>query len=147
MGGEEEVGEGGVGGGGGGWLEGGVFWGVQVGGERFGGAENKRVWIGFRRMKSNYQMFKLWWLAVLPLAKDAIHIYIGFLCLLLALILFRRKLSSFTALIPGLLVSHRDGGPGPAGRLRLGGASRTSSTRTCCRSCWCLLARWQTFNF
>ena len=36
---------------------------------------------------------------------EAIHVYIGFLCLLLALILFRRRLSSFTALIPGIVVS------------------------------------------
>ena len=56
-------------------------------------------------MKSSYQIFKLGWLAVLPLTKDAIHVYIGFLCLLVALILFRRKLSSFAALIPGLLVA------------------------------------------
>ncbi|MFL6202761.1 MAG: hypothetical protein ACJ76J_26630 [Thermoanaerobaculia bacterium] len=56
-------------------------------------------------MKSDYQVFKLWWVSVLPLTKDAIHVYIGFLCLLLALILFRRKLGSFTALIPGILVS------------------------------------------
>jgi hypothetical protein len=56
-------------------------------------------------MKSSYQVFKLWWVSVLPLTKDAIHVYIGFLCLMLALILFRRRLSSFTALIPGLLVS------------------------------------------
>lgn len=56
-------------------------------------------------MQSNYQVFKLGWLAVLPLTKDAIHIYIGFLCLLVALILFRRSLTSYTALIPGLLVS------------------------------------------
>jgi len=56
-------------------------------------------------MKSDYQVFKLWWVSVLPLTKDAIHVYIGFLCLLLALILFRRRLGSFTALIPGLLVS------------------------------------------
>jgi hypothetical protein len=54
-------------------------------------------------MRSSYQLFKLGLLAVLPLAKDAIHVYIGFLCLLVALVLFRRKLSSFTALIPGLL--------------------------------------------
>ena len=56
-------------------------------------------------MNSRYQLFKLGLLAVLPLAKDAIHVYIGFLCLLVALILFRRKLSSFTALIPGLVVA------------------------------------------
>jgi hypothetical protein len=56
-------------------------------------------------VQSNYQVFKLGWLAVLPLTKDAIHIYIGFLCFLVALILFRRSLSSYTALIPGLLVA------------------------------------------
>jgi hypothetical protein len=56
-------------------------------------------------VQSNYQVFKLGWLAVLPLTKDAIHIYIGFLCFLVALILFRRSLTSYTALVPGLLVS------------------------------------------
>lgn len=56
-------------------------------------------------MQSNYQVFKLGWLAVLPLTKDAIHIYIGFLCFLVALILFRRRLTSFWALLPGVLVS------------------------------------------
>ena len=45
-------------------------------------------------MKSEYQVFKLWWLAVLPLTKDAIHVYIGFLCLLVALILLRRRLEA-----------------------------------------------------
>lgn len=56
-------------------------------------------------MESNYQIFKLAWLSVLPLTKDAIHVYIGFLCLLVALLLFRRKLSSPWALLPGILVS------------------------------------------
>jgi hypothetical protein len=56
-------------------------------------------------MHSTYQILKLWVLAVIPLTKDAIHIYIGFLCLLTALIVFRRRLSSYQALIPGLLVS------------------------------------------
>jgi hypothetical protein len=56
-------------------------------------------------MKSNYQLLKLWLLAALPLTKDAIHVYIGFLCLLVALIVFRRRLTSYQALIPGLLVS------------------------------------------
>jgi len=54
---------------------------------------------------SDYQLFKLWWLAVLPLAKDAIHVYIGFLCLLVSILVFRLRLSSFRALILGLLVS------------------------------------------
>jgi hypothetical protein len=56
-------------------------------------------------MKSDYQLFKLWWLAVLPLTKDAIHLYIGFLCLLITLVAFRRRLSSYQALIPGLVLS------------------------------------------
>ena len=56
-------------------------------------------------MKSNYQLLKLWLLAALPLTKDAIHVYIGFLCLLVALILLRRRLTSYWALLPGLVVS------------------------------------------
>jgi len=56
-------------------------------------------------MKSNYQLLKLWLLAALPLTKDAIHVYIGFLCLLVALIVFRRRLTSYWALVPGLVVS------------------------------------------
>jgi hypothetical protein len=56
-------------------------------------------------MKSNYQLLKLWLLAALPLTKDAIHVYIGFLCLLVALIVLRRRLTSYWALVPGLLVS------------------------------------------
>ena len=56
-------------------------------------------------MKSGYQVFKLWWLSVLPLTKDAIHIYIGFLCLVFALVALRRKLTSYWALAPGILVS------------------------------------------
>jgi len=56
-------------------------------------------------MKSDYQVWKLWWTSVLPLTKDAIHVYIGMLCLLGAVIVLRRRLSSFWALLPGLLVS------------------------------------------
>ena len=56
-------------------------------------------------MKSDYQLFKLWVLAVIPLTKDAIHIYIGFLGLMVGLVIFRRKLSSYQALIPGFLLS------------------------------------------
>ncbi len=56
-------------------------------------------------MKSDYQLFKLAWLSILPLTKDAIHVYIGVLCLLVALLLFRRKLSSLWALVPGLVLS------------------------------------------
>ena len=58
-----------------------------------------------QRMKSNYQLLKLWLLAALPLTKDAIHVYVGFGCLLISLIVFRRRLTSYWALVPGLLVS------------------------------------------
>jgi hypothetical protein len=56
-------------------------------------------------MKSSYQLFKLWCLDILPLTKDAIHVYIGLLCLLVALVVFRRRLGSYQALIPGLALS------------------------------------------
>jgi hypothetical protein len=56
-------------------------------------------------MRSSYQLFKLWWVSVLPLTKDAIHIYVGFLCLLGSVIVWRRKLSSWWALLPGFLLS------------------------------------------
>src|SRR5262245_38751706 len=56
-------------------------------------------------MKSDYQLWKLAWLSVLPLTKDAIHVYIGVLCLLVALLLLRRRLSSLWALAPGLALS------------------------------------------
>src|SRR4029077_1562108 len=56
-------------------------------------------------MRSDYQLCKLWFMAIMPLAKDAIHVYVGFGCLLVALLLLRIKLSSFWVLVPGLLVS------------------------------------------
>ncbi len=97
-------------------------------------------------MKSNYQIFKLWWVSVLPLAKDAIHIYIGFLCLFLALVLFRRKLGSFTALIPGLVVAVvmeildlRDG-------YRLLESVKDIVNTNLLPFLLVLLARWKTFN-
>jgi hypothetical protein len=56
-------------------------------------------------MQADYQDFKLLWLSVLPITKDAIHIYIGFLALLVALIVFRRRITSYWALAPGLVLS------------------------------------------
>jgi len=56
-------------------------------------------------MKSDYQLWKLAWMSVLPLTKDAIHVYIGVLCLLVSLLLLRRRMSSFWALVPGLVLS------------------------------------------
>jgi len=98
-------------------------------------------------MKSDYQVFKLWWVSVLPLTKDAIHIYIGFLCLLLALILFRRKLGSFTALIPGILVAAtmeafdlRDG-------YNWGESVKDLINTNLIPFLLVLLTRWRTFNF
>jgi hypothetical protein len=44
-------------------------------------------------------------LAVVPLTNDAIHVYIGMLCLLSTCLLFRRSLAWWPALIPGFIVS------------------------------------------
>ena len=54
---------------------------------------------------SEYQLLKLRVLDVVPLAKDAVHIYIGFACLLLAVIVLRVPLRSWKALIPGLVAT------------------------------------------
>ncbi|OGS05557.1 MAG: hypothetical protein A3G41_08180 [Elusimicrobia bacterium RIFCSPLOWO2_12_FULL_59_9] len=57
------------------------------------------------RYTSPYQLAKLWLVALLRLSKDAIHIYVGAACLLLAITLFRCPLRSWRALLPGLLLS------------------------------------------
>jgi hypothetical protein len=44
-------------------------------------------------------------LAVVPLTNDAIHVYIGMLCLLSTCLLMRRPLSWWPALVPGFLIS------------------------------------------
>lgn len=54
---------------------------------------------------SAYQLLKLRVLSVLPLAKDAFHVYIGFGCYAATAILFRLPLGSGRALIPGFLIS------------------------------------------
>jgi hypothetical protein len=54
---------------------------------------------------SAYQLLKLKVLSVVPLAKDAAHIYIGFACFLLAVIVLRIRPASFKAVLPGLIVS------------------------------------------
>ena len=43
--------------------------------------------------------------SIVVLAKDAIHIYIGFFCLLASVILLRRPLASYWTLLPGFIVS------------------------------------------
>jgi hypothetical protein len=54
---------------------------------------------------STYQRVKLVVLSLVPLTKDAVHVYIGCGCLLGAAALLRWPLSSFRVLVPGLLVS------------------------------------------
>ena len=54
---------------------------------------------------SEYQLFKLRVLDVIPISKDAAHIYIGMICLFLALLVFRAPLRSYRALIPGLVAA------------------------------------------
>ena len=54
---------------------------------------------------SAYQRLKLVVLSLLPLTKDAIHVYIGCGCLLAAAALLRWPLSSFRVLVPGLVLS------------------------------------------
>lgn len=54
---------------------------------------------------SKYQLFKLRVLDVIPVSKDAAHIYVGMGCLLLALLIFRAPLRSYWALLPGLIAA------------------------------------------
>ena len=54
---------------------------------------------------SDYQLLKLRILQTVPIAKDAAHIYIGFACLLLAVIVFRIPLREWKALVPGLIAT------------------------------------------
>jgi hypothetical protein len=54
---------------------------------------------------SDYQLFKLRVLDAVPIAKDAAHIYIGFACLLLAVLVLRVPLRSWRALLPGLVAT------------------------------------------
>jgi hypothetical protein len=54
---------------------------------------------------SEYQLLKLRVLDAVPLAKDAAHIYIGFACLLLAVIVLRVPLRSAKALLPGFVAT------------------------------------------
>jgi hypothetical protein len=56
-------------------------------------------------MRSDYQLLKRQLLEVLPLSKDAVHIYIGVGCLLLSIFVLRRQPSAWTSLLLGLVVS------------------------------------------
>ena len=54
---------------------------------------------------SEYQLLKLRVLDIVPVAKDAAHIYVGFACLLLAVLVFRIPLRAWKALIPGVIAT------------------------------------------
>jgi len=54
---------------------------------------------------SSYQLFKLHFLSIVPLAKDAVHIYVGVLALLVATAVLRLPIRSYRALLPGLVLS------------------------------------------
>ncbi|HUG53203.1 MAG TPA: hypothetical protein VMR21_06360 [Vicinamibacteria bacterium] len=54
---------------------------------------------------SEYQLLKLRVLDVIPISKDAAHVYVGMACLLLTLFVFRVPLRSYRALIPGLIAA------------------------------------------
>ena len=57
----------------------------------------------FSPTTSAYQRLKIEFLSVVELSKDAVHVYIGVLCLLVTLLLIRRV--RWMALLPGLVVS------------------------------------------
>ena len=61
--------------------------------------------VTFSKETSTYQRFKLELLSVIPVSKDAFHVYLGCACLLLAAVVLRRPLSSWTAVLPGLVLS------------------------------------------
>jgi hypothetical protein len=54
---------------------------------------------------SDYQLLKLRLLHMVPVSKDAAHIYIGMACLVLALLVLRVPLRSYRALVPGLIAT------------------------------------------
>jgi hypothetical protein len=61
--------------------------------------------IQFSPDTSLYQRVKLVVLHLLPLTRDAVHVYIGCACLLATAALLRWPLSSFRVLAPGLVLS------------------------------------------
>lgn len=54
---------------------------------------------------STYQSFKLFLLEFIPLTRDAVHIYIGLVVLLVWVIGFRRPLGAWKNLIPVLAIA------------------------------------------
>ena len=54
---------------------------------------------------SSYAELKAAILSFAELTKDAVHIYVGFFCLIAALVILRRPMTSYAALVPGLAVA------------------------------------------
>jgi hypothetical protein len=54
---------------------------------------------------SKYQLFKLRVLDIIPVSKDAAHVYVGMGCLLLAVLVLRAPLRSYWALLPGFIAA------------------------------------------
>ncbi len=54
---------------------------------------------------SAYQLFKLHFLSIVPLAKDAVHVYVGVLALLVSAFILRLPVRSLRVLLPGLVLS------------------------------------------
>lgn len=54
---------------------------------------------------SFYQNFKLHFLSLVHLSKDAVHIYIGLFVFFIYILLFRKSLSSLKGLVPVLLLA------------------------------------------
>lgn len=52
-----------------------------------------------------YTHFKDLVVSITHLSKDAIHIYIGFICLLASVVILRRPLTSYWVLLPGVIIS------------------------------------------
>lgn len=52
-----------------------------------------------------YQSMKPIILNFLHVSRDAIHIHVGFICLVLTLLFTKKKLNSFYSILPGFIVS------------------------------------------
>ncbi|MBA2404851.1 MAG: hypothetical protein H0V66_08780 [Bdellovibrionales bacterium] len=54
---------------------------------------------------SQYQSIKLFIIELLSLSRDAIHVHVGFLALMLTLMVTRKKMHHWSVLLPGLALS------------------------------------------
>ena len=54
---------------------------------------------------SFYQLMKLDILSAVHLSRDAVHIYVGLFCLLLYVIVFRKRIDAWWSLLPVLLLA------------------------------------------